>query len=349
MICSVDYGHSTVKGLSYYGREMAIPSILTTDVKAKDYIEVPDNYDKLDYILIRYGEREYFIGNLAKRQSRLILHNIHDEDMLSEETKTLILTMLAILSNNYKVNLATDLPTSLYKDYKEPFKAMLKGEHKIEIYDFRKRIFEEKRINIDYIDVNPQGRYALLSYVLDGEGEIKRTEEVWKVASGLSVVIDWGLYSTDIYISDGLQTVFRVPDRPIAGMIEAYKIISSYLAEEYGLRKRPFEIEDNVKTGSVKIGNKTFDITPLIEYAYNELARMVLIELNNLIGDFIDEVDYFLHCGGGGIGIHKIFGKMNLNRNGEERQQFLLPHPLYANAIGGLKLLRRKLKDEENN
>lgn len=349
MLCSVDYGHSTVKGLSYYGREMAVPSILTTDVKAKDFIQVSDNFNKLDYICIRYEGQEYFVGNLAKKQSRLILHNIHDEDLLSEETKLLILTMMALMVEDGNIKLATDLPISLYRDMREPFVEMLRGKHNIEIFNFKKRSFEHRCMNINYIDVNPQGRYALLSFVLDGEGELKRTDEVWKVASGLTAVIDWGLYSTDVYIADGLQTIFRVPDRPIAGMIESYKIISGYLAEHYGIRKKPFELEENIKTGSIKIGRKSIDISPIIEYAYKELARMVLIELNNLIGDFIDEVDYFLHCGGGGIGIHRIFGQMNLDRNGEERKQMLLPHPLYANAIGGLKMLRRKLKNEEDN
>lgn len=329
----VDFGHNSMKGATSR-REVLIPSVLG-EVKR---LFLPDLSGKngVDYLQIRYQDREYFFGDLARRQSDLKIQNVNNEDMNEYETKVMILATAAYLAEQQNLNLVTSLPLTHYRDKPNAnrFADSFKGKHKFGFYDFEKGEYQEKEIQVQEVDVKPQGFLALMSLLLGKDGRI--AEEIKKVAGSLIVVIDPGYYSTEVYISNALEPIVRIPVQPIPGMSAAYKILADYLFEEFNIRKELHEVEEYARSRRITVGNREYDISEAVDMAYSQLTKKIVSEVNNLI-PFWSEVNYWLLAGGGAQPLYEEF-KVRY------KEVQIIPSPQMANAKGGLLWSRRLWK-----
>lgn len=340
----VDFGHNSNKGtdgtiITLNDNEMIdvteIPSVLG-EVKELFLDDELSQIEKnpLNYLKIKQENREYFYGDLARRQSDLCIQNVNDDDSLTAETKLMIQSTSALLAKEEKINLVTDLPITHFRDKKQvkKFAESLKGEFKVSFYDFFQEKYNEKQVNFENVDVKPQGFLALMSVLLTDRGSIK--PEMKKIASGMNVVIDIGLYSIDVYICNAMEPIIKVPLKPIPGMIAAFRLIAEFLFDEFGIRKELNEIEKYARAKKIVIGNESCNLQPVINIAYNQLVSKAVSEINNLI-PFWAEVNYWWLCGGGAIPLGDDFKTRYKNIK-------VMDRPTYANAIGGIFWSRRK-------
>ena len=335
-IISVDFGHNSVKAATDVKDPIMIPSILTSNVKDIELSNLAD-YNPLDYLRIDVGGDEYMVGNLARKQSRLVIHNINDDDISTKETQILMLAAVGYLAaNKEEINLCTDLPVTHYQKMKDDIKQVFTKDDvfRMKYYDYTTGFYEKKNFSIEEVDVKPQGFYALMDLILNKAGEIK--PEMEKLASGLTVTIDIGFYSTDIYIAEGLHPRMFFPEKPIPGMAEAYRIINADISSHFDVRKELHQLEEGVLKKELKIKGKNYDITDSVEKAYKFLTKKIISEMKNNI-PFTNDVDTFLLSGGGALALEDYFNK-------HIKGLKVIPNPQYANANGGLKWGQRTFK-----
>lgn len=327
----IDYGHNSMKGVTEH-RKILIASILGE--KKKMFLpDINSKKNDIDYLQIRYQDREYFFGDLARRQSDLKIQNVNDEDMHEYETEVMIIAAAAYLAQGENINLVTDLPLTHYnnKEQAKAFAEKFKGEHIISFYDFERSCYRERSFNIKNVDVKPQGFLALMSLLLDERGKI--AESMKKIAGGLIIVIDPGYYSTEVYISNALEPIIKIPVKPIPGMAASYKLLADYLFENFNIRKELHEVEQYARTKKITIGNKVYDLTESVDMAYEQLVKKITSEISNLI-PFWSEVNHWLLAGGGAQPLFEDFQT-------RYKDIEIIPEPQMANAIGGLHWSRR--------
>src|SRR5690554_6481261 len=170
---SIDFGHNSVKGACENGN-IIYPSIISSDIKDINITEFTD-YNRLDYLKIKYEGQQYFIGELARKQSDLCIQNVNHDDMTTYETKVLILTAAAFMTYSNRVNIATDLPVNHYAKLKDEIKdILLSPNHMIvfEFYNWLENNWETKSFYINNVEVQPQGFYSLMNILLNPDGSL---------------------------------------------------------------------------------------------------------------------------------------------------------------------------------
>jgi len=336
MIISCDFGHSSIKATNGE-KEIIFPSILSEDVKTVNPNDLLDNFDPVDYMRVKFERGEYFVGNLAKKQSRLCMFSHNDEDALSEQTKLLIYTAAAYLmedSADKTVKLVTTLPVS-HSSLREEFKDMLyspKHSISMSIYDYKKDRYNSNIFFIDKLEVRSQGLFALMNEILDATGRIKQDKK--QLAAGYNVVTDIGFYSTDIYITRALEHINFTTDKPLPGMSEVYHMLSNKITEQFGVRKRLYELEDNVISKHIKINGKAYGLSKYLQSMCRSLANNLIANIYNLVPN-VKEVDNVILTGGGSIPLQKHFKK-------EFENVKVLDDPRMSNCRGGMKWAKRK-------
>jgi len=238
MILSVDFGHNSIKACSNKKKDLIFPKIIANEVKE---IELPDfaEVDPLEMIRVKYKGEEYMLGDLAREQSDIAHSSVHEDDLLTKETKLSIITAIAHLADNAEnIQLATNIPVSQY-DYKaKQFKELLGEEeiYTVGLYDYNKNKYKTKRFQIEDIIVKPQGYYSLMHFLLNEDGEIKLDKK--KEASKLNIIVDIGHFSTDVYIVNRLKEKKFPPTVNISGMSKAYDRIGKRLKIDHNIIKK---------------------------------------------------------------------------------------------------------------
>ncbi|AZO96110.1 ParM/StbA family protein [Halocella sp. SP3-1] len=334
---SIDYGHNSVKGASDK-ENIIFPSITSTDTKDMEITEFTD-YKPVDFMRIKHDGNEYFVGDLARRQSDLCIQHVNDDDLTTYETKLLILTAAAYLSNDKEINIATDLPVSHHSELKNKVKQMLMSYNYpvvIDFYDWINQRYKTKAFYINQVEVQPQGFYSLMNILLDDNGQLIPDKK--DIAVALNIIVDIGYYSTDILAINQLETIKLNNAVAIPGMVSAYRLLQQIIYDEFGIRKELHKIEPHFRFKRVKIGGRAYDITNAINNVISRVTAKITAEINNII-PFWAEVDNWLFCGGGSIPLYNDLTQhyQNIRR---------IPDPQMSNAIGGLKWARRKFNEK---
>lgn len=339
MKACVDFGHNSIKATSEFKESIMFPSLVSQDVKDVDLLGLSD-YDPLDYLRVKYGHEEYFIGELARQQSNLVTQTISDDDIISEEAELLVKTAVGHLYNPAKtednnIQLLVTIPVSHFVEYREKFKEMFKNEQvEIEFFNHANKEYKAKKtFYFDKVEVRPQGFCALMDEVLDKKGKIKESKQ--KFAAGYIAVVDIGYYSTDIFLAKKLKPLNYVPESPIPGMVTGYRMLAKQISEQFGVRKKLYELQENFESGKISIKGETYNLKPYLKIVYERLTNNIVAEMNNLIPN-IKEIDKFLLAGGGAIPLQKKFHDHFDNIK-------IANQPQFSNAEGGLKWATRKL------
>ncbi|MCK8828144.1 ParM/StbA family protein [Natroniella acetigena] len=342
MKISVDFGHSHVKATDG-SKVIRFPSLISQDVKELDMIGLKRHND-IEQMRVKYNNQEYFIGELARKQSDQVVQNINDDDVDSFETEILVNTAAGFLydkfkKDNNKVKLLISLPISHFIDYKDIIKKRFEGNRvEIGFYNYDASRYETKVFYIEKVEVRPQGFLALMNEVLNKKGKI--AEEKQNLASQFNLVADVGHYSTDIYLMDSLEPISKIPAKPIRGMVQVYQQVAREINRRFGLRKELHNLQENIEEGKIKVKGKEFDISSILNPCYDKAANNIYIGIINLV-DEIKEIDNILLTGGGAVALYPKL-KNKFNEEGFENLE-LLDKPQFSNAMGGYKWIKRKL------
>lgn len=271
MIVSVDlgFGYTKAAGLT----EWRQPSVIGEPRPLFDNTIRPDD------VQYQSGEKSYFVGNLAVRQSQLRYFSMADSKPESWTSEILLRTALGIVAQREAVDLVTGLPLDFYFHQKSGFENLLSNfdpqPYKIFVGGKAMTCFPR----ISRYKIIPQGLGAAMDYLLDSGGKIVHPE----TSGGRVLVLDVGYYTFGKLILDHME-IDPASSSPALGVSEAYKMIQSDLHEQGRLI-------DGTDLDRAILGGK---YTALRDKAFRTLARRYDMEIAGLNSTF----DRYIICGG---------------------------------------------------
>lgn len=222
---------------------------------------------------------QYFVGDLAIRQSEIRYAGTPENKAEHWTTKVLLQTALAALAPAEPVNMVTGLPLDYYLTQKNSWDALVQqindqGPYLLGIVG---GAGITAKPTIKNYKVVPQGFGAAMDYLLDDNGQLVNP----KAAKERILVIDLGYYTLGMLVLDGME-ISKESCSPALGTDTAYKVLQGYLKQYVGHTPQRYELDRYVREG--EYGG--YDIKPLVTEAFKALAMQVQMEYENLRGNF---------------------------------------------------------------
>lgn len=255
---------------------------------------------KQEYLSVFLDGKNYFVGDLAERQSNVRLFTLDQTQFIAQFAKILAIVALGNMVDNFdNISLVTGLPVGYYKQFKDALATNLLGEHKFSLLKGNGEELE-KNITIGKIRIIPQPYGTLLNIFLDDEGKVKNPD-FFKQKIG---VIDIGFRTTDYIVSDKLQYSERGSKTTDNGISKAFSVIANKLREKSGVNIELFKLYEYLAKGSVKIKGKEYDLTAVREQVFQQLAAQIASDAERFWVDDWD-MDGIIISGGGGAILEK--------------------------------------------
>ena len=244
-----------------------------------------------------HGE-DLFVGELAETQSRSRGTTLDPAQFIGQYARSLGLAAIApYAEHGDPIRLVTGLPISFFRKYKDELSAVLEGRHPVTTFNARGEP-EEKSIYIEKVRVIPQPFGSLFNLMLDSQGKPAQPRFVSEKIG----VIDIGFRPADFAVADKTRYSERGSLSTDSGMSLAYGAIASVLHEKSGTQVELHRLHDAVARGSIKIRGQSFDLAPMVQQAYAQLASRIAAEANRLWADEWD-IDCIVLTGGGGLAL----------------------------------------------
>ncbi len=255
---------------------------------------------KQEFMHIRIDGKDYFVGDLAERQSNVRLFTLDQSQFITQFARVLALVALGNLVNNYDmINVVTGLPVGYYRQFKDALANGLLGEHK---FSFLKSNGEtiEKIFTISKIRIIPQPYGSLLNLFLSDDGKPINSEFLKQKVG----IIDIGFRTTDYVVSDKMQYSERGSKTTDNGIAKAFSVIANKLREKSGVNIELFKLYDALVKGSIKIRGKEYDLSNIKEQVYQQLATQIVADAERFWVDDWD-IDFVVISGGGSVLLEK--------------------------------------------
>ena len=236
-----------------------------------------------------------YVGELAERQSKGRAYTLDQDQMVAKFAKTLALAGLSLMTErNVPIQLVTGLPVSYYRRHKDELGRLLTGRHALKVVDLAGNV-QETVISVDKVRVIPQPFGSVFDLIFNdiGKASDKRflTEKIG--------VVDIGFRTADFTICDKTRYSERGSQTTDSGVAKAFAMVAAALQDQSGVNIELYRLYDPVSKGSIKIHGKTYDLKPLIQHAFNQLATTIASEVERLWADDWD-IDTVVVTGGGG-------------------------------------------------
>ncbi|MCG5515741.1 MULTISPECIES: ParM/StbA family protein [Ectothiorhodospira] len=270
---------------------------------------------------ISVGGREYFLGDLAIRHSRIAYRGLSSTRAEGDDILILCLGTLALYCkdslNSFFV--VTGLPPGRMH-MADDLVRRLQGDHEV-----IRRVGNQRHaysVRLDRIDVVPQPVGTFWSMVLDDRGNLREDSPM---LDGRVGIIDVGFRTSDFAtIVDGEYAPAFSRTVPI-GISHGYDEIADLLNARYGLERETYTLDEAIIEGELNVSGRKVDITGLRDQVFQDLATKLLVEINSLWQ--VDDYPFVLITGGGGQVMSRYLREM-------------IPHartvdePITANARG---------------
>lgn len=249
-----------------------------------------------EHIQIEIGETPYFIGELAERQSSSRSFTLDQNQFISSSSKILALGALSKLIHEPEqtIKLVVGLPIGHYRQYKETLAKMLKTTHEFTSVHADGTTTNMK-INVSDVRVLPQPIGTVMDRLLNTAG-IPKSQ---RFATDKIGVIDVGFRTTDYTISDKGRYSERGSLTTKNGISKAFAKIGTKLKEASNIDVEIYRLFEAVDSGSIKIRGKSYDLKPITEKAFKQLATAIATDANTVWADDWD-IDAIMITGGGG-------------------------------------------------
>lgn len=246
----------------------------------------------LDNLRIAMGQKLYFAGKAAIRQSKLACRDLSYTRNVGENFEVLFYSALSLFcqNRNNEFKVVTGLPVERMHLAKD-LQTRIRGERTIRTY--RRGESQDTRVYVSELEIVPQPLGTYWSQFLNLEGG--EAAIPW---AGMTGVIDIGFRTTDLVaIEDGEYIPEKSKSTP-AGLVAAYTDVGSDLATKYGLERESYALDGAIIKRKINISGQTLDITDIVAKAFEKLAVNLLVEINShwRCPDF----DNLILTGGGG-------------------------------------------------
>lgn len=264
-----------------------------TEVQFRELILADGGQD--EHLQLAVDGKEYFLGELAERQSNVRFFTLDQGQFVAKFVKILALAAaVKLVGGHIPINLVTGLPIGYYQKYKKEVTSILLGEHQVTLTDASGQT-KEKVVNVNKVRVIPQPFGSMFNLMLNDLGELGDKRLV-KEKIG---IIDVGFRTSDYTISDKMRYSERGSRTTDSGIARAFNVIATKLREESGVNVELYRLYDAVDRGMIKIRGKEYDLKGLTEEVFSQLAATVASEVDRLWADDWD-IDTMVITGGGG-------------------------------------------------
>jgi plasmid segregation protein ParM len=319
----IDVGYGFVKATDGE-REFVFPSVvgLGQDLCFRSELAVRNR--PLDNLMITVDNRDYFVGDLAIRQSEIASRSLDANRAEDRNVKVLMLTGLNLYTQweNETFNVVTGLPTSYFTAYRDAWVTGLRGSHTIKLSVSGQK--QEKTLGIERIRILPQPLGTLFDRALDQSGNVD-DEDLASLAVG---VVDIGFKTTDFAVGDQLEFIDHLSGSTPTGLSNAYGLLADWLRTEFKVDKEQYALDRIVERGEIRIAGKVFDISRMRKEIFERVAHKIITELDSL-WDY-RSLDAILFTGGGSQALAEWLLP-------EFKNAVLVDNPQLANARGFMK------------
>lgn len=245
------------------------------------------------------GNQNLFVGELAEQQSRGRGFTLDQNQFLTQYKKTLALAAIApFVTSGDPVRLVTGLPISFFRKHRDMLTQILQNRHQVTVVKPGTGEREEKVIYLEKVRVIPQPFGSMFNLMLN---------EIGKPASQRFItekigIIDVGFRTADYTISDKTRYSERGSQSTDSGIAVAYTAIANTLQEKSGVNVELYRLYEAVAKGSIKIKGKRYDLTGIVQAAFQQLSSRIATEVNRLWADDWD-IDVVVITGGGGTAL----------------------------------------------
>jgi hypothetical protein len=263
-----DLGYGWTKGLSE-GKTFFQPSVVG------DARQLMDEQRKPGDLIYHGDDGDFFVGDLALRQSKIRYTSTGEDKTDTWTTAVLLKTLLARLSPNGASNVVTGLPVDYYLTQKNGFVHLFdaineSGHYSVEVVG-QGTIHANPLIAKHKIVPQPFG--SAMDYLLADDGSLARPD----IAKKPMLVIDIGYYTLDLLELEAMEIGKNSRSPRNLGVDTAYDLLNGYLMESIGRAPERFELDRYVLAGEYA----GYDIKPLVDRAFRSLAQQILLEIES--------------------------------------------------------------------
>ena len=341
---AIDLGYGYVKGINENGKTVLIrtaigsgnnrqlANLFGSAARTKEHIMISQNE----------VERQYFIGDLARKESRDCSSPFEKNKIDNPSTKVLLSAAFAMLNEGNKgpAHIVTGPPLLYAEEQRDSFKNALTD------YRATLQFVGEERFHIvefERITVFPQGAAAV--YHL-----LRKHPELASPGKSFAI-IEMGYKTTEILMFEisrdnkilpisGYSTTLEL------GMNFVEKALDESFFQKTGSKLIP-SIIDRVMQGTTAItyNEKEINLSDALSGAKDELVRNIIDGIGQVLGEQIGYIDKVVFAGG----VMQDEYIANKVRTSLKKSLTILENSQFANALGMLEVAKMmELKDSRN-
>lgn len=291
MNIGIDIGFGFVKATDGQ-KQVIFPSVVGEGRNIR-YSTGINNSNLIDNLTLQLEENDYFVGNLANRQSDIVMSTLSQNRVNSIENEILLCAALGLLDPLGGVNIVTGLPVNEYSD-KLKVKSLetLRGYHRFSLNG------SKYNLKVNNCKVIPQPFGTIFDQLLDDDGKILNPDYA-NITLG---IIDIGFRTSDFAVADNLEYVDKMSSSSNIALSSAYKLIAREINAKYGITKPLYQLDQAIRKEQITINGREIDLSPLKEKAFRLTAQNIISEVSTLWN--IWEIETILITGGGGIALY---------------------------------------------
>ncbi len=239
-------------------------------------------------------------------------------------------------SGTYEVNIVTGLPNSDYeKAIKESLEDFLKKDFEVSFHlDSENKI--EKKVKVKDVIVlrQPEGSVTFNQFLFDKENFLAPSEH----RADYLGVIDFGHVSTDYALfRNGVILEDETKNKSTIGVTEVYKMLRraielKFSGMGYMFHPSDQDLDNAIKSGSIKYRNTDFDISDEINNVVENRAKPIVSSITTAWGNEANRLELIIATGGGA---HVYAEEVRKNFEKENIQDFvILENSQFTNLLG---------------
>lgn len=335
----LDLGYGYVKGVNEVGKGVVFPA-LVGNAYDRPLAELFESNEKsvinnMHLVMTNEQREEYFIGELARRESRNISYAFDENKINHPNTKALLAASSLLLypKEEIPIHLVTGLPLEQYVHKKDEFKKMLKDYRSIVNFKGDKRV---KIVKFDKITIFPQAAGAVYSVIID---DLQK----YLIRGSYIGLIDIGFKTTD-YI------VFMVDEKLVLredmsgtiniGMSNLNNAADKLFTRKTGGKLEIAELVNLIKDEKIFFRGKELSFSKELALVKSEISRVVKDRIKSSWGNKLDFFNTVFLAGGGAKELKAFISDIHPNTILTKNSQF-------ANAEGFLKVAQLEEKREK--
>jgi plasmid segregation protein ParM len=356
-IYACDFGYGVTKAYSGFGNPFGIRSLVGDAVSIKYKTSAAEPVRDINRLSVQTSEggvvKQFFLGELARRQSATIYHIVDREKLEYSSTKALIESSIALMlgpehENNDKpvdIRIVTGLPVSYYNDVQiKRLEATLIGLHEVGFdFNFDGEYEARYKYNVVGIKILPQPVGTFYNMILDDTGNFRKDQDAF--VSGNIGIIDIGYGTTDLCVLRQLEYIQKSSRSIETAVSSVYDMVATKLSDHCGIDVQPYEVEGKLSEGmetgeyTIKIEGNLYDLGKYYKHALEKTFEK-LLSFTKSTWKSEYQIDKYILTGGGAM----LFGAM-FKDSFDTSSLIVPPEAVYSNVIGYRKFGERVFKD----